>query len=115
MMQSKNNLKGILLMIISSITIASGQFFWKLALGELNIWLLLGFIIYGIGAISMIIAFKYGELSVLHPVMAFSYIVAFLLSVLALHEPWDWTQIAGVLIIMAGIILLGQVKKGKIG
>lgn len=108
---NKSDLPGIFLMIFSSIAIASGQFFWKLALGEFNIWLLLGFIVYGVGAVTMIFALKYGELSVLHPMMSFSYIFAFFLSVFVLNEPWNWLHIIGVLMIMIGIALMGQTKR----
>jgi drug/metabolite transporter (DMT)-like permease len=95
-------------MLFSSVAVALGQFFWKLAFGQINIWLVLGFMFYGAGAVSMVKALKHGSLSILHPIMAFSYIVAFFLSVYALKEPWNWRQVAGVLMIVCGITLLGR-------
>lgn len=110
-MSISDSTKSILMMIIASISVASGQFFWKLSQAEFNIWLILGFSIYGVGALLMIGALKIGKLSVLHPIMAFSYIFAFFLSVFFLNESWDSSQIIGIIIITIGVILLGIVKE----
>ena len=67
----KENGKGILLMLVSSICVYTGQLFWKLSSKEL-LFLLLGFVLYGIGAIVMLIAYKYGSLSVLQPMLSFN-------------------------------------------
>lgn len=107
----KTNLTGILLMLLASTMVATGQFFWKLALGSVNLWLLLGFSVYGIGAILMIKALKFGELSVLHPIMAFSYVVAFALALVFLNETYSLRQIFGVFLIIVGVVLLGVRQK----
>ena len=66
----RKNRKGILLMLISSICVCVGQMLWKLSESE-SIWLLLGgFCCYGIGALVMIVAYKYGSLSVLQPMLS---------------------------------------------
>jgi drug/metabolite transporter (DMT)-like permease len=103
----KNNLPGILMMLLASTMVATGQFFWKLALGNVNLWLLLGFSVYGIGAVLMIKALQFGELSVLHPIMAFSYVVAFLLAFVFLHETYSVRQVSGIFLIIVGVVLLG--------
>ena len=107
----KTNLTGILLMLLSSTMVATGQFFWKLALGSVNLWLLLGFSVYGIGAVLMIKALKFGELSVLHPIMAFSYVVAFLLALVFLHESYSPRQTSGIFLIIIGVVMLGVNQK----
>ncbi len=113
MMLKNKDKKGILLMIFASIAIALGQFFWKLAEGENIFWILSGFIVYTNGALAMILAFKYGELSVLHPMMAFGYVFAYALSIFVLGESWNYRQLIGVVLIISAIIILGRTKKDK--
>ena len=84
----KENGKGILLMLVSSICVCTGQLFWKLSSKEL-LFLLLGFVLYGIGAIVMLIAYKYGSLSVLQPMLSFNYIFTVILAHFVLHEEID--------------------------
>lgn len=103
----QEHLKGVILMIIASIAVATGQFLWKLSAGDINAYMFIGFALYGIGALLMIVALKYGELSVLHPIMAFSYVVAFLLSVFVLHEPFHKIQLVGMVIIIIAVASLG--------
>lgn len=112
-MHSSSNVKGIIIMIFSSMLVALGQFFWKLSAGEINLFIVYGFITYFFGAIAMIRAFKYAQLSVLHPVMAFGYIFAFCLSVFILEESWDYQQIVGIIFILFGVVLLGNSTRPK--
>ena len=61
----EKNKKGILLMIISSIVVCIGQLLWKLGTnGDLTL-LGGGFLLYGLGALLMITAYKFG-LSLIH-------------------------------------------------
>ena len=63
----QKNKKGILLMLVSSICVCVGQLLWKLSAAQGIIVMLVGFCFYGVGALVMIIAYKYGKLSVLQP------------------------------------------------
>lgn len=53
----------------------------------------------------MIIAYRYGKLSVLQPLLSVSYVLALILSVLFFCEAITTTKILGILIIMVGVIL----------
>ena len=62
---------------------AAGQLLFKFGLNRLvltpiemimNYPLILGFLFYGLGAVLLIIALKYGELSVLYPVISLSFV-----------------------------------------
>ena len=103
----RKNIVGIFLIFISSITLATGQFYWKISSGVLLIPLLLGFAIYIIGAISMILAYRYGSFSVLHPMMSFSYVFAFILGFFFLNEVASIAKIGGLVLIIIGIVLVG--------
>lgn len=102
----KENGKGILLMLISSICVCTGQLFWKLSSKEL-LFLLLGFALYGIGAIVMLIAYKFGSLSVLQPMLSFNYIFTVILAHFVLHEEIDILTYIGISIIFIGVVLIG--------
>lgn len=102
----KENGKGILLMLVSSICVCTGQLFWKLSSKEL-LFLLLGFVLYGIGAIVMLIAYKFGSLSVLQPMLSFNYIFTVILAHFVLHEEIGVQTYIGIAIVFAGTILIG--------
>ncbi|WLR41677.1 EamA family transporter [Bacillus carboniphilus] len=103
---SKNK-KGIILMIIASFLISIGQLLWKLSNGTISLELLLGLVLYGLGAVIMIIAFQYGSLSVLHPLLSLSYIFAILLGLWILDEKLLFVNYFGILLIIVGSILIG--------
>ncbi len=101
------NYKGILLIIFSALLTSFGQLCWKLSSSEINLYLLIGFALYGLGAIVMIIAFKFGSLSVVHPFMCSGYIFAFIWGYLILGEGISLVKIIGAVILVFGVILIG--------
>ena len=103
----KKNKIGIIIIIISAITTAFGQYFWKISEGSKIIELLIGFSLYGIGAILMIIAFKFGSLSVLHPMMSIGYIIALLIGYFLLDEDITKFKIIAIIFILIGVVLRG--------
>ena len=103
----KKNRKGILLMLISAIFACVGQLFWKLQTTH-GIWcLIVGFIFYGFGALIMLIAYKYGSLSVLQPVLSLNYVIALLLGRFVLLETISPGRIVGTILIDFGVLLIG--------
>jgi len=70
-------------------------------------YILGGFAVYGVGALSMILAYRYGELSVLQPMNSMSYVFSTILAVLILHEKIPLVNIAGIMLIISGVILIG--------
>ncbi len=104
----KKNKKGIILMIISSICACIGQLFWKLSGMENNIiYLIIGFGLYGIGALVMLYAYRFGKLSVLQPILSLNYVLTIIFAYLILHENITILKIIGILIITTGVILIG--------
>ena len=97
---------GICLMLISSILACVGQLFWKLSAQRGLLFLLIGFALYGIGGLTMVIAYRFGKLSVLQPMMSLNYVMSILLAVLILHEKITVWKCLGVLVIIAGVILI---------
>ena len=102
----QKNKKGILLMLVSSICACVGQLFWKLSATYGILIMLLGFCFYGVGALVMLIAYRFGKLSVLQPMLSLNYVLSIVLGALILHESVTILKCIGVLIIIAGVILI---------
>ncbi len=76
----------------------------------MNSRLLAGYSLYGISTILLIIALRHGQLSLLYPVIALTYVWVAILSVLVFHEYLNPLRLAGVAVIVAGVAILGQEK-----
>ncbi len=101
------NYKGIILIIFSALTTSIAQLCWKLSLGEINIYLIIGFLLYGFGGFIMIAAFKFGSLSVIHPFLCSSYIFAYIWGYWILGETLSPMKIIGAIILIVGVMLIG--------
>jgi uncharacterized membrane protein len=103
----RKNLLGIFIIIFSSFLTALGQYFWKLSHDTSLKFVFIGFICYGLGAILMIIAFRFGSFSVIHPMLSFGYIFAFILGSIYLKELIDLRKVTGLIFIILGVVALG--------
>jgi len=115
--------RAIALMVLCTIFTSGGQILWKLGVNQItfsniityfNIPFLLGFVSYGMGAILMLLAFRRGELSVLYPLVATSYIWVSLISPRLFPDDfmnaWKW---AGVVTILISVSILGWASSRK--
>ena len=93
-------------MCISSVLVCVGQLMWKLATDGNIVLLLIGFGLYGLGALVMIYAYRFGSLSVLQPVLSLNYVFTILLSHFVLKEVITLSKVIGVLIIIIGVLLI---------
>lgn len=111
----KTQNKGIFLMILSALATCTGQLMWKLSSvqGNVMLYILIGFVLYGTGALLMVIAFRFGEVSVLQPMLSIGFVFSLLLAVMVLHESINFTKIFGILLIMAGIFFLSRSGEDK--
>lgn len=106
----EKNKKGIALMLFSSFCVCLGQMCWKLSSGGEGIntmYFVFGFVLYGIGAIVMVPAYRYGSLSVLQPMLAANYIFSPLIAKIVLNEQILPRRIIGIVVIIIGILLIG--------
>lgn len=109
------SVKIVLLVLFCAVLGAFGQIFFKLASSDfgLNIagvfknWkFLVGAFLYASSAILFVYSLKHGNLSILYPLIATSYIWVALLSFLVLREPVSLLNVAGIGLIIAGIVLV---------
>lgn len=102
----QKNKKGILLMLISSICVCIGQLLWKLSASHGIIIMLAGFCFYGMGALMMIVAYKFGKLSILQPMLSLNYVLSIVLAAIVLGENITVLKCIGVLVIISGVIMI---------
>lgn len=76
-----------------------------------NHYLIGGILLYIVGGALLILSFKGGEVSVLYPIIATSYIWVSLLSMVFLKEAMNLFKSAGILMIIAGIASIGLGSK----
>lgn len=109
----KNELyKGIAIMLSSSLLTCTGQLYWKLSTQENTfVFILAGFMLYAMGAVCMILALRFGDLSVLHPMLGIGYVFSIGLGYLVLGEPVHLKKIIGIMIILFGLIQLSRSGK----
>jgi len=110
------------LIILCTVFTSTAQVFYKFGADRLefnlislitNFPLITGMILYIMGAVIMITAFKGGEVSVLYPIIATSYIWVSLLSLYFFNEALNFFKVIGVLTIITGIIFIGIGSKQK--
>ena len=102
----RQNLRGILLMIISALLASFGQMFWKMFHTE-GLWaLILGLCLYACGALIMILAYRYGRLSVLQPMLCLSYVFAIFIAVFILQEQMTLMKLAGIAVVIFGVVMI---------
>ena len=100
----KYNLRGILLMASSALLASFGQMFWKMFHTD-GLWaLILGFVLYACGAMIMIIAYRFGNLSVLQPMLCLSYVFAIFIAVFILQEQMSPMKLTGIFVVIFGVI-----------
>lgn len=76
-----------------------------------NYYLIGGILLYVVGGALLILSFKGGEVSVLYPIIATSYIWVSLLSIVFLKESMNLFKSFGILMIIAGIASIGLGSK----
>lgn len=102
----RKNRKGILLMLMSSVCACVGQLLWKLSSQRGLAYLLIGFCFYAVGAVLMIVAYRFGRLSVLQPMLSLNYVLSIIFAAALLHERITALKCVGVIVIIVGVMLI---------
>ncbi|MBI2151759.1 EamA family transporter [Candidatus Woesearchaeota archaeon] len=107
---------GMLLVIVATFSGALGALLFKIASSDLSLnWrktlanghLWGGVFLYSVSAMIFVVALKFGELSLLYPLAALSYVWISFLSVIFLKEKIDGYKIVGLSFIILGVIFIG--------
>ena len=94
------------MMTLSAFCLCIGQLLWKRIAAYGLVMLFLGFFIYSIGALVMLIAYRFGDLSVLQPMNSLCYVFMLIFASVLLHESITLLKVAGVVVIMIGVVLI---------
>ena len=73
-----------------------------------NLPLMTGYTLYGVSTLLLVLALRDGELSLLYPVIALTYVWVTALSFLIFHETVNPYKIAGIVSIVVGVAVLGR-------
>lgn len=103
----EKNKKGVIIMIFAAVFACLGQLLWKLSVTDGVLYLLAGFVLYAVGALLMLTAYRFGSVSVLQPMLSTNYVLSAVLGFAVLKEPMTVLKAAGIVIITFGVILIG--------
>ncbi|MBD3366639.1 MAG: EamA family transporter [Candidatus Eisenbacteria bacterium] len=118
-------MRGVPLILMAVLLGATGQVIMKKGMqiyGEVsavNVWsqlfrilsvpqVLLGFVCYGVSAVLWIAVVSNVDLSLAYPMVSLAYVVVFLASWLFLGEQISALRIAGLVIIVAGVLVISR-------
>ena len=109
--------KSIALVFACTILGAAAQILMKIGMSHFtphpiailtNIPLLIGYVLYGVNTLMLVLALREGELSMLYPIIALTYVWVTLLSYSLLHEPPNVFKNIGITTIVIGVGVLGR-------
>lgn len=99
-------------MLLSSFFTCTGQLCWKFFANLQSIsFFLIGTLAYTLGALLMVYGLRFGEFSVLHPMLGIGYVWAIILGRFFLYEPITLSKGVGIVAIGGGLVLLGSSEK----
>ena len=70
--------------------------------------LLGGYCLYGLNTVLLVFALRDGELSILYPIIALTYVWVTILSVAFFHETMNLFKLAGVAVVVIGVAVMGK-------
>lgn len=110
------NTTNLALTLLSVLSIAVGQVFFKLAARSaagaasnpwalVNPWLAGALAIYAFATVLWVWVLKTTPLNIAYPFMGFAFVVVPVLAAIFLGEPLDWRVLAGGLLVTAGVVI----------
>jgi drug/metabolite transporter (DMT)-like permease len=110
--------RSVLLVFCCTLIGAAAQVFFKIGADALvhpslllvltNFPLLFGFSLYGINTLLLVLALRKGQLSLLYPIIALTYVWVTILSVMIFKENLNALKTLGLTIVVAGVAVLGK-------
>jgi multidrug transporter EmrE-like cation transporter len=111
-------LQSVVLVFICTILGAAAQILMKTGVNGMdhlelmrvvtNVPLMAGYCLYGINTLLLMLALRDGELSTLYPIIALTFVWVTMLSSYFFHEPMSLNKIAGIMVIVGGVTIMGK-------
>lgn len=73
-----------------------------------NFHVMVGYSLYGLSTIALVLALRDGELSMLYPIISLTFVWVAILSTVFFHEALTPTKILGIGVIVSGVAVLGR-------
>jgi len=99
---------GAVAQLLIKVGMGPGHFTPTLAGILSDVPLIAGYACYGLFTVAMVLALREGELSMLYPIIALTYVWVTLLSYSLLKEPPNLYKNAGIVTIVLGVAVLGR-------
>ena len=105
----------ILLIVLATFLTTAANIAYKIGANKLaldfhelitNWFIPVGFILYCVAGVILIISLKHGDVSVLYPILATSYIWVTLLSKVIFNDTFTTFKIIGIVTVLSGVVLL---------
>ncbi len=109
--------KAIALVLVSTLVTSAGNALLKLGSQSLslsqpfNTTLAIGVVLYGLSALMFILALRGGELSVIYPIYGLNFVWISLIALFLFDEPMPLLKWIGIIVVMAGIVMIGKSSK----
>jgi uncharacterized membrane protein len=112
--------RAVILVCCCTVTGAAAQILMKVGMTHFrpdawailtNFRLLAGYALYGLNTLLLVLALRDGELSMLYPIIALTYVWVTLLCYTLLREPPNAFKNIGIATIMVGVAVLGRGRK----
>lgn len=107
----EKNKKGIGIMLLSAMCACVGQILWKMSVNYGLFITIVGFGLYGIGALLMILAYQYGEVSILQPIQSVNYIFSIFFGYIIFKEQVSVVKLVAVVLIVIGVVFMAGGKE----
>ena len=110
----------IVLMILTTLFTSSAQVLYKFSSAKIslsivallsNYYLIGGILLYAFGAVLMLLAFKGGDVSILYPIIATSYIWVAIMSWIFFSDVFNIFKYIAIILIVAGVSVIGFASK----
>ncbi len=111
-------MRGVALVFCCTLLGAAAQIFMKTGANAIthpgvtgiltSLPLMTGYCLYGLSTVLLVVALKDGELSLLYPIIALTYVWVTILSVLIFREALNPFKILGIGTIVLGVCVLGR-------
>ena len=109
--------RSVILVFCCTILGAAAQILMKIGMAQFrpelpalltNVPLISGYALYGVNTLMLVLALRDGELSMLYPIIALTYVWVTLLSYVLLNEHPNMYKNAGIATIVIGVAVLGR-------
>ncbi len=77
-----------------------------------NVPLFIGYALYGVSTLLLVLALRKAQLSILYPIISLTYVWVTILSLVIFHESMNVFKMIGLIVVITGVAILGRDGRG---